>query len=58
MHGRVKSVTAGTLLRYPRRSYMAVERLEPNGRNEVHGGAKSERGIRGTRCHEGKAVSV
>jgi hypothetical protein len=45
VHGCVKSVTAGALLRYPRRSYVAVKRLESNGKNEVHGGAKSERGI-------------
>jgi len=43
--GYVKIVTACTWLSYPRRSYVAVERLESNGKNEVHGGAKSERGI-------------
>ncbi len=55
MHGCGKSVTAGTLLSYPRRSYMAVERLESNGRNEVYGVAASERG---RRYQEGTAVNV
>jgi hypothetical protein len=54
----VKSVVACSRLSHPRRSYMAVERFESNCRNEVHGGAKSERGIRGTRCHEGIAVNA